>query len=141
LWSILAGAGAADLLVGACAAALATWVSLRLLPTTPQTLDPLAATRLGLRFLVQSVVAGVDVAWRAFHPRMPLRPGFVRYPAQCPPGLFRNAFTALTSLQPGTVPAGGEDDTILYHCIDVGQPAAAQLAVEEGALARIVRHG
>jgi multicomponent Na+:H+ antiporter subunit E len=141
LWSILAGAGVADLVVGAFAAALATWVSLRLLPATPGAFDPGAIARLGFRFLVQSVVAGVDVAWRAFHPRLPLRPGFVRYPARCPPGLFRNAFTALTSLQPGTVPAGGEGDAILYHCIDVGQPVAAQLAAEEDTLARIVRHG
>jgi multicomponent Na+:H+ antiporter subunit E len=140
LWSILAGVGVGDLIVGAAAAALAAWVSLQLLPATPQAVDPVAATRLGVHFLTQSIVAGVDVAWRVFHPRLQIRPGFVRYPARCPPGLFRNAFTAFTSLQPGTVPAGGEGDTIVYHCIDVEQPVAAQLAAEEGALAQIVRH-
>lgn len=139
LWSILAGVGVTDLIVGAFAAALATWVSLRLLPATPQVFDPFAAARLGFRFLVQSIVAGVDVARRAFDPRLPLRPGFVSYPARCPPGLFRNAFTTLTSLQPGTVPAGG-GDAILYHCIDVEQPVAAQLAAEEAALSRVVHH-
>jgi multicomponent Na+:H+ antiporter subunit E len=140
LWSILAGVGVGDLIVGAVAATLAAWVSLQLLPATPHAVDPVAAMRLALHFLAQSVVAGVDVAWRAFDLRLPLRPGLVSYPARCPPGLLRNAFTAFTSLQPGTVPAGGEGDTILYHCIDVEQPVAAQLAAAEAALARIVRH-
>ena len=62
--------------------------------------------RLGVRFLYQSIVAGVDVAWRAFDPRLPLRPGFVRYPVRFPPGTTRNVFAMITSLMPGAVPAG-----------------------------------
>ena len=60
------------------------------------------------RFLRQSIGAGIDVAWRALDPRLPLRPGFVVYPVSIPPGTARNVFTTLTSLLPGTVPAGEE---------------------------------
>lgn len=145
LWTILAGTGVADLLVGIGVAALATRVSLHLLPPGPHRFDPVTVARLSLRFLVQSVLAGLDVARRAFDPRLPLRPGFIVYPAASPPGLFRSAFTAFTSLLPGTVPAGsatadgGHDAGVVYHCLDVDAPVAAQLAAEEAALAGVIR--
>jgi len=98
---------------------------------------PAALARLALRFLRQSVIAGVDVAWRALDPRLPVRPGFVVYPVRLAPGPARNAFSALASLVPGTVPAGAaEGGALLVHGLDVGQPVAAQLATEEALLVR-----
>jgi multicomponent Na+:H+ antiporter subunit E len=91
-----------------------------------------------LRFLCQSVVAGVDVARRALDPRLPLNPGFVLYAVRLPPGPRRNTFTALMSLLPGTVPTGSAEGGLLIHCLDVGQPVAAQLAEEEALFARVV---
>jgi multicomponent Na+:H+ antiporter subunit E len=102
--------------------------------------SPAALAGLALRFLYQSIVAGVDVARRALDPRLPLRPGFVAYPVRFPPGTARNAFTTLTSLLPGTVPAGEENGQLVYHCLDVDQPVASQLAAEEAALSRAIRH-
>jgi len=84
----------------------------------------------------QSVIAGVDVARRAFAPRLPLRPGFVVYPTRYPRGPARNAFASLTSLLPGTVPARDDEQGLLYHCLDVGQPVTEQLAAEEDAVSR-----
>ena len=135
-WVILSGFDPADLAVGAVAALLATWASLHLVPVDQVRVRPMAMARLALRFLGQSISAGVDVAWRALHPRMPLRPGIVVYPVRFPPGTARNAFTALTSLVPGTVPAGVKEGQLVYHCLDVGQPVVAQLAAEEAALSR-----
>jgi multicomponent Na+:H+ antiporter subunit E len=117
-------------------AAAATWASLRLLPPGPWRLRPVALVRLALRFLWQSIVAGADVARRALDPRLPLRPGFVTYPVGFPPGTARNVFTSLTSLLPGTVPAGDENGQIIYHCLDLDQPVVFQLAAEEAALSR-----
>ena len=94
--------------------------------------------RLGVRFLYQSIVAGVDVAWRAFDPRLRLRPGFVSYPVRFPPGTARNVFAMITSLMPGSVPAGDDDGALIYHCIDVGQPVVSQLTAEETALLRAI---
>ena len=98
LWLVLAGADPADLVAGAVAVVAATWASLRLLPPGSARVSPVALAHLALRFACQSVIAGTDVARRAFDPRLPLRPGFVRYPVRFPPGPVRNAFTALTSL-------------------------------------------
>jgi multicomponent Na+:H+ antiporter subunit E len=92
--------------------------------------------RLALRFLSQSVIAGVDVATRALDPRLPLRPGFVDYPVGFPPGTTRNVFTTLTSLLPGTVPIEEESGELVYHCLDIEQPVVSQLAAEEAALRR-----
>ena len=137
-WLILSGFSPADVLVGAFASVLATSASLRLLPAAPWRFRPIALMRLGVRFLYQSIVAGVDVAWRAFDPRLRLRPDFVSYPVRFPPGTARNVFAMITSLMPGSVPAGDDDGYLVYHCIDVGQPVVSQLTAEETALLRAI---
>jgi multicomponent Na+:H+ antiporter subunit E len=128
----------ADLAIGALAAVWATWVSLRLLPPVPERLRWGALARLAVHFLWQSVVAGLDVALRAFHPRLPLRPGFVAYPVRLPRGQGRAAFGAFTSLMPGTLPVGTDaNDALVYHCLDLDQPVAAGLARDERLLTRV----
>jgi multicomponent Na+:H+ antiporter subunit E len=140
LWLVLSGADPGDLPAGIVATVAATWTSLQLLPPGRSRSSLAALAGLALRFARQSVVAGVDVAWRALDPRLPLRPGFVAYPVRFPPGTARNTFTTLTSLLPGTVPAGDERGQLVYHCLDVDQPVVSQLAAEEAALARALRN-
>jgi multicomponent Na+:H+ antiporter subunit E len=140
LWLVLSGADPWDLPAAAGAAAAATWTSLHLLVPRTSRGSPRAIAQLALRFLYESVVAGADVAWRALDPRLPLRPGFVLYPIDLPPGAGRNIFATLTSLLPGTVPAGEEKGQLVYHCLDVGQPVVAQLAAEEEALSRALNN-
>lgn len=141
LWIVLIGAAPGDLLMGAFAALGAGWLSARLLP--PGMLDVRMGPLLAMvpRFLWQSVVAGWDVARRAFDPRLPLRPGMVTYRTDLPPGARRNAFTAYTSLLPGTVPCGSNDEGIVYHCLDVTQPVLEDLASEELRLGRVFPPG
>ena len=139
LWVVLIGAGPGDLVVGVFTAAAATWVSVRLLSPGTIPLRPMAVPSLALRFAWMSVVAGWDIARRALDPRLPVRPGFVVYPVGFARGPMRNVFTTLTSLLPGSVPAGEDGDALLYHCLDVEQPVAAQLAAEEAVLSRALR--
>lgn len=138
-WVLLAGAAPADLAAGAVAALLATWASLRLLPPRGRRPQLTAAARLTGRFLVQSVIAGADVAWRALDPRLPLRPGLVRYRVRVKSGPARNAFATLASLVPGTLPCGSEGaSTLLVHCLDVQNPVTAELELEESLLRQAV---
>lgn len=131
-----------DLTVGALAAAWATWVSLRLLPPVPGRLRWGALGRLAVHFIWQSIVAGVDVARRAFHPRLPLRPGFLAHPVRLPPGPGRSAFGAFSSLMPGTLPVGTDsNDALIYHCLDLDQPVGAGLARDEARLTRVWAQG
>lgn len=136
LWVILLGWQPADLAAGLAAAALASWASLRLLPPAAGRPSPAGFVSLAVRFLRQSVIAGWDVARRAFDPGLPIRPGFVRYPARLRPGAARDAFASMTSLLPGTVPVGEESGALVYHCLDLDEPVAAQLAADEAAFAR-----
>ena len=130
----------ADLMLGLLAAAAATWVSLRLLAPAPGRLHFGALARLAVHFVWQSVVAGVDVARRAFDPRLPLRPGYLLYPVRLPPGPKRSAFGAVTSLMPGTLPVGTDaQDALVYHCLDMDQPVAANLTRDEALLTRVRR--
>ncbi len=137
-WVALIGFSLSALAVGAVAAAGATWVSLHLLPPGPQRVRLGALAALLPRFLWQSLLAGWDVARRAFDPHLPLRPGFVAFRSAHAPGHLRNTFATISSLMPGTLPCGENGDEIIFHCLDVGQPVLEQLAAEEKVLARVL---
>ena len=146
LWLVIdQSAKPANLLFGVVATAGATWASLWLLPPDTGRVRILALLWLLPRFLWNSLVAGVDVARRAFSPSLPLNPGFVDYPVVLPRGSARNAFELISSLLPGSVPTDETEDLIEYHCLDVQQPVVEQLAVEERAHAVALvpgrRHG
>ena len=138
-WGGNAGDAAwADLVVAVLATVAATWASLRLLPLAPGRIRFGALVRLAGRFLWQSLVGGVDVARRAFHPRLPLDPGYLAYPVRIPDGPRRDAFGALTSLMPGTLPVGTDaDGALVYHCLDLRQPVSAGLARDEALMADV----
>jgi multicomponent Na+:H+ antiporter subunit E len=120
-----------NLLVGGLATVAATWLSLWLLPPSMGRVRMAALLWLLPRFLWQSLRAGVDVAWRVFHPALPVRLGFVSYPVGLPRGSARNAFELISSLMPGSVPTDEDERTIEYHVLDTTQPVVQQLAAEE----------
>jgi multicomponent Na+:H+ antiporter subunit E len=125
----------ANLVVGVLTCLAAAWVSLKLLPPTRGRVRLGRLLMLLPRFLWQSLVAGTDVARRAFAPQLDLQPGFVEYRTQLPPGSARNAFELIASLMPGTVPSDEGPQHIEFHCLDTRQPVAEQLAAEERAYA------
>jgi multicomponent Na+:H+ antiporter subunit E len=132
LWLLLAGWHASDLPALLPAVAAATWTSLLLLPPGAWRLSLAGIALLALRFPAQSILAGVDVARRALHPDLKLHPGFVPYRPLLAPGLAREGFCTFASLLPGTLPTGTDSSgALLIHCLDVGQPVAAAMAIEE----------
>ena len=138
-WLMISGWALTDFPVGLAAVAAATWTSLRLLPPGGSRVRFVSLASLVASFLRQSIVSGTDVAWRALNPKLRLRPGFVACPLRLPPGGERSAFCALSSLMPGTLPTGtDEDGALLVHCLDIGQPVAANLAAEERLFIRAV---
>jgi len=136
-WLVVSGLKPLDMAAGAFTAGVAAWISVRLLPPGELSVRPLGLALYAMRMLRQSVVAGADVAWRALDPRLPLRPGFVRYRMRLAPGTPQSAFCTMTSLMPGTLPCGTDaDGAVVVHCLDVTQPVAAQLATEEASFVR-----
>lgn len=131
----------ANLVFGVLATAAATWASLKLLPPASGRVRLGALLLLLPRFLWQSLAAGVDVARRAFSPGLPLQPGFVDCRVGLPRGSARNAFGLIASLMPGSVPSDETEDAIEFHCLDMRQPVAEQLAAEEAVYASALEPG
>lgn len=145
LWCVLIGLSPLDLAVGMAAAAAATWASIELWPADGRLSLP-GLLRFLPRFLLQSVVAGVDVARRAFAPVPLLQPGFASCRPSLPAGMTRGALCAVMSTQPGKLPvATAADGTIILHCLDMREPVARQLAEDETAFLAMIeeepRHG
>lgn len=135
LWVVLIGPGLLDVAVGVFAAAAAAWTSVRLTPPAPNRLRWTAVLRVVPYFLWKSLLAGADVARRALAWRVRVNPGFITYPVALDPGPTRTVFAMFTSLMPGTLPCAGESGGLVYHCLDVDRPIAADLAGDEALLA------
>lgn len=142
LWAILTLGNPADLPAGIVTAFAATWVSLRLLQPRSSRLSPVALVAFLARFFSQSAVAGLDVAWRALDPRMPLHTGFIVFRTRLREGRERSTFCALASLLPGTLPADAQPEgNLLVHCLDVEQAVAVELTVDESLFCRTLVEG
>ncbi|MFW6324598.1 MAG: Na+/H+ antiporter subunit E [Desulfovibrionales bacterium] len=72
-------------------------------------------------FLSQSVLAGIDVARRAFHPHLPLSPGIVTYPLSLKQMHSRVFFVWIVSLLPGTAGVFLDEKRVRIHVLDVRQ--------------------
>jgi multicomponent Na+:H+ antiporter subunit E len=140
-WLMIAGYDVADLPVGVITALAATWASLRLMPVSTVRLRFLPLVRFVLHFLRQSAVSGVEVAALVFNPKMPLKPGFIVFPCRLRTTGTRSAFCAISSLLPGTLPTGSDEEGgLVIHCLDIDKPVAAGLAVEEAFVTRMLGH-
>ncbi len=136
VWAALVGADPEGWVFGALAVPLATLLSLGLMPAgRPASVGRLIA--LGPGFLLRSLVGGIDVARRAFDPRLPLRPGWMIRPVRLTPG-GRVALGAELSLMPGTLAAGSSGRDLLVHVLDTGTDHGQALDVEEVRLAAVM---
>lgn len=139
LWIALMGTGKpADLIVGGIAALLACKVSLWLMPPSPQSISLRQLALFFPHFLWQSVLSGWDVARRALDPKLPLRTGIIQYPVTYPAGFLRNTFASITSLLPGSVPCGENNQHLEYHTLDTSVDVCASLKNEERLLAPVL---
>lgn len=103
VWWTLVGGEITSWWIGVPAVLLAATASVALV--SPLNLDLYALFRFVPYFLIRSLLGGVDVAWRAFHPGMPIDPYLLKYPIRLPPGLPRVFMANTVSLLPGTLSA------------------------------------
>jgi multicomponent Na+:H+ antiporter subunit E len=142
LWLVFDEGKLAGLVIGLPAAVLAAVISLRLLPPSSTRLRLGQMISLVWHFVGSSVVAGVDVAFRAFDPRLPLQRGFLTCDCKIPAGPRRDLFLAMSSLMPGSLPVEeNKDGRIVLHCLDTNQNLADQMADNEARFGRIFGAG
>ncbi|GAB6191404.1 Na+/H+ antiporter subunit E [Desulfocastanea catecholica] len=85
-----------------------------------------------LFFLVQTFLAGMDVARRAFHPRLPLAPKVITYTLQLPRQSAKIFFVWTVSLLPGTASISLKGNQVLIHVLDKHQAQQEKLqSIEE----------
>lgn len=131
LWLVLTAAAPAAWLPGALTCAAATALSLRLLPATGYRWRVMGVLAFIPGFLRASLVGGLDVAARALHPRMPLAPAWLVHRTALPAGPARVLLGSALTLTPGTLVAGGDDDTLYVHCLDAAWPVSERARNEE----------
>lgn len=88
-------------------------------------------------FAYCSLKGGVDVAGRAFSPRLPLTPAMLDYSLRLPKGTARVFFANIVSLLPGTLSTDIRGDTLMVHVLDNTSPVFEQLQRLEVAVARL----
>lgn len=143
LWWIVAGSSPGSGWAGLIAVPLAMLLSLALRPPFGWQLSIFAMLRFAPFFLWQSIHGGLDVARRAFSPRLPLDPGLVQHPLKLPPGTARIFLLNTVSLLPGTLSADLDDDCLVVHCLDTDSSRADDLRRLEARVASLFKlpHG
>jgi multicomponent Na+:H+ antiporter subunit E len=89
-------------------------------------------------FLWQSLRGGIDVAGRAFHPRLPLTPGLLELSLRLPPGPPQVFFADTLSLLPGTCSVEISPSGLLrIHALDTTMPLERDLRRVEARVAAL----
>lgn len=135
IWWCLTDGVAASWWIGVPAVLLAVITSLALLPSSPIVWFELL--RFVPFFLARSLLGGADVAWRAFHPAIPIAPDIIEYPLRLPPGLSRVFMANAASLLPGTLTAEIGADCLKVHVLDKQKNFLTELEAVELYVARI----
>ena len=138
-WIVLGRTGPVDLAVGLGVAVMVAWASLALIPSAHRAVSALGIIRFALRFVARSLIAGVDVAGRVLGPRVRVQPGISSVACAVPPGVMRQVFSAVSSLQPGILPLQGDEASIGVHSLDITGPVEADMAAEAAAFLAIYR--
>lgn len=118
LWWVLTGGDHRSWLIGGLSISLALLVMTSIPPAPGYRLSLTGVLRFVPYFLWQSVCGGMDVARRAFSPRLPLDPALISYPLSLPAGSARIFFLNCISLLPGTLSADLDADRLRIHVLD-----------------------
>ncbi len=127
LWLGLNGLDGNSWIVGTPVVLVATWISVKLLPSVSWRWSLRGALVFAAYFLRQSVLGGWDVARRAISPRLALSPTIVCHPCQLPSGPSRLFFCSAISLLPGTAVVAIAESNISVHVLDDSTSVAEEL--------------
>lgn len=137
LWWCLTDGSLSSWLVGLPVALLASLVSVRLLPALSWSLSGLFY--FVVFFFWHSLRGGTDVAWRAFHPNMPISPALHDFRFHLPPGLPRVFMANTVNLLPGTLSVEVDDKCLKVHVLDDTGAFESELHALEELLARMLK--
>lgn len=138
VWWVLAEGRADSWGVGAVSVAFALAASLYLAPLASHRFSPAGLLGFAGFFLVQSCKGGLQVAARAFRPRMDLAPALVELPVALPEGMARVLLLNTLNLLPGTLSVRLDGDRLCLHVLDARLPIAEEVLAVEARIARML---
>jgi multicomponent Na+:H+ antiporter subunit E len=119
LWIVLSGPTWRDPILAGLGILTAAAASLWLWPAHSLKLAWWRLPGLAAYFLWASLRGGVDIAWRALSPSMPLRPNLMEFGTRLPTGQGVVFFAWMISLMPGTASINLRNgNTITVHVVD-----------------------
>jgi multicomponent Na+:H+ antiporter subunit E len=138
MWWVLTDGTAGSWWIGLPAVAGAVMVSVALVPSVD--LVWREVMRFIPFFLWHSLKGGVDVALRAFHPRIPITPKLIEYPLRLPHGLPQIMLVNTISLLPGTLSADLDGRVLKVHVLDGSGDFMPELEALEQRVRRMWGH-
>ena len=135
IWWVLTNGMVSSWWFGVPAVLLALITSIALVP--PMSLVWYECIKFVPFFLKNSLIGGIDVAWRAFHPHLPIAPDLIEYPLRLPSGLSQVFMVNTVNLLPGTLSAALDDNTLKVHVLDSQNDFFSELEEVEQHVARI----
>jgi multicomponent Na+:H+ antiporter subunit E len=135
MWSALTDGAAASWWIGVPGVSFVVIASIVLLP--PLSLVWRELPKFTPFFLWRSLQGGADVAWRAFHPGMPIVPAVIDYPLRLPPGLPQVFLANIVSRLPGTLSDTLDEQALKVHVMDSRGDFVTELKALEQRVARM----
>ena len=135
IWWALTDGTAASWWIGIPAVVFAVTISILLLPPVP--INVIEFVKFIPVFLSRSLLGGIDVAWRAYHPKMPVDPDLIEYPIRLPPGLPQVFMANTINLLPGTLSTTLDRNTMKVHVLDRQKAFLNEIETVENSVARI----
>lgn len=138
-WVILTEGTLDSWVVGLPAIVIALFVDYRLSQGDRIRWSLFGLTVYTLSFLKFSIIGGLDVVWRAYHPRMPLSPAIIEYPLRLSSSSARQLFMSTVSLLPGTLSVEIGEKKMIIHVLDARRPFDQELKLIEARVGAVFR--
>ena len=135
IWWMLTNGNSASWWIGVPAVVIAVITSHYLMPAI--NVNWFELFKFSPYFIIRSLVGGIDVARRAFHPELPIVPALIEYPLRLPRGLPQVCFINTVSLLPGTLIADSHEYTLKVHVLDETSGFIDEIRFVEQRIARI----
>ena len=135
IWIVLTNGNMSSLWIGLPAAVVAAATSTTLIPPLKWNFN--AFVKFIPFFFKYSLIGGLDVMWRAFHPTLPINPDLVRYRLSIPEGFAQDMMVDVISLLPGTLSVEVEDTVLSIHILNVENDIQRVVSLIESHLSEI----
>jgi multicomponent Na+:H+ antiporter subunit E len=127
LWWLLSGSEPTSWLIGVPSVGAAWLARRRLGPLSSCKISITGGVRYMLSFIRVSLASGIDVARRAYHPRLPMNPGLMEYQMRLETPGEKHLVAGTVNLLPGTLCADIHQNRLTVHALDLAAPVTRDI--------------